>query len=63
LYYPNPPLKLRLIEFIATRVSRFSYNSTIETNIVAYYAYPNFQNKNIKPPLNASTKFVVLAIF
>jgi hypothetical protein len=29
---------------------------------VAYYAYPNFQNKNIKPLSNANIKFVILAI-
>jgi hypothetical protein len=37
------------------------YSSIVGIRTATYYAYPKFQNKNIKPPLNASTKFVVLA--
>jgi hypothetical protein len=43
-------------------VSRFSYNSAIKTCTTTYYAYPKFQNKSIKPLLNASTKFIVPTI-
>jgi hypothetical protein len=60
LYYFDPPSKLGLNESIGIRVSRFSYNSAIKTHTTTYYAYFNFQNKNIKPLLNASTKFIVL---
>jgi hypothetical protein len=37
------------------------YSSIAGIHTATYYAYPNFQNKNIKPPSNASTKFLVLA--
>lgn len=40
---------------------RFSYNFYVGTHIVAYYAYHNFKDKNIKPHSNISTKSVVLA--
>ncbi len=53
-------LEIGLNESIGTRMSRFSYNFVVKTYIVSYYAYLNFQDKNIKPP-NAITKFVVLS--
>lgn len=43
--------------------SRFSCSFAVEFHTVANYTYLNFQDKNIKPPSNASPKFVVLAIF
>jgi hypothetical protein len=43
--------------------SRFSYSFAIGFCTTAYYTYFNFQNKNMKPPSNASPKFVVSAIF
>ncbi len=51
--------KLRFDKSIGTRASRFSYSSVIKTCTIAYYAYPKFQNKSVKPLFNASTKFVV----
>jgi glucose-6-phosphate-specific signal transduction histidine kinase len=38
---------------------RFPYSYTVGIHIATYYAYPNFQDKIIKPPLNVSTKFIV----
>ncbi len=63
LYYFIPLSKLGFNEVVGIRMLRFSYSSNIETCIIAYYAYHNFQNKSIKIPSNASTKFVVLTTF
>jgi hypothetical protein len=48
LYYLYPPSKLRLNESIGIRASRFSYSYVVGTHTTTYYAYLNFQNKNIK---------------
>ncbi len=44
MYFLNPLSKLRLHEFIGTKMSRISCSSIITT---AHYTYPNFLNKNI----------------
>jgi hypothetical protein len=51
--------KLGFNEFVGIRASRFPYNYAIGIHIATYYAYPNFQDKIIKPPSNVSTKFIV----
>jgi hypothetical protein len=55
----NQPLELGLDKSAGTKALRLSYKSTIRTCTATYYAYPNFQNKNIKPPSHVNIKFVV----
>jgi hypothetical protein len=46
LDYLNPSSKLRLNESVGPKVLRFSYSFSIETHMVAYYAYHNFKIKH-----------------
>lgn len=54
-----PPLKLGFNTYVGTKVSWFSYSSTLPHTMLTLI----FKIKNIKPPLSVSTKFVVLGYF
>jgi hypothetical protein len=54
--------KLGLNESVGPKVLRFSYSFSISNHIIAYYAYHNFKDKNIKLHSNTNTRFVVLTI-
>lgn len=55
--------ELMFNESIGTRLSKFSYSFIVRIRTIAYYAYLNFQDKNIKPFSNANIKFVVSGYF
>ncbi len=55
--------ELKFNKSIGTKPSKFSYSFVIGIHIIAYYGYPNFRDKNVKPLSNANITFVVSCYF